>query len=242
MVLGETSALRQIPRRETEEIPNPVRIAVLISNKGTGTNLQAIIDAKEQGRLPQIEIGLVISDAPDAKGLERAKKHRLAYDIARFGKLAHRDEDSQELGFSLNLQRIGVVVMAGWSRILTRPYFETFEGATVNVHPGMLPNPDGSPFLFPDGTEAPWNKGLMTEKAVANFLGGKYAGSTVHVATIDADSGPVLERTLVEVLPDDSIDSLYDRMKREEWAALVRALEEPENIFETAKSGNDSDG
>jgi len=225
----------QSPAEEDQETPGPVRIAVLISNKGTGSNLQAIIDAREGGRLPQIEIGLVLSDASEAKGLGRAERHGLIHEVVKFGKREQRDADSQELGFSLNLAGIGIAVMAGWSRILTRPYFDTFRGVTINIHPGVLPNPDGSPFIFPDGSQAPSNKGLMTEKAVVNFLGGRYAGSTVHVATIDADSGPVLERTLVEVLPEDSVGSLYDRMKREEWAALVRALQDPAKIFKIGR-------
>lgn len=235
MADSERAKRPQAIRHEGGEIPHPVNIAVLISNAGSGTNLQAIIDAREAGQLPLINIGLVLSDAMDAKGLDRAARHSIPYDVMPFQKGEDRNFFSASVANNLNREGIGLAVMAGWSRILTQDYFDLFEGKTINIHPGQLPNPDGAPFVFPDGTEAPWNKGLMTGRAVSHFLGLRYAGSTVHVATLDADSGPVIERTLVEVLPDDTVETLYDRMKKEEWKALVRALKNPQRIFEIAK-------
>ncbi|OGH47574.1 MAG: hypothetical protein A3A51_03250 [Candidatus Levybacteria bacterium RIFCSPLOWO2_01_FULL_39_10] len=227
-------------RHEGKEFPEVVKIAVLISNKGTGSNLQALIDAKKERKLPKIEIGLVLSDQPDAKGLERAINHDIPYDVIPFQKGENRDFYSSNIALRLNQEGVGICVMAGWARILSEPYFRLFKGVTINVHPGLLPEVDKSPYLFPDGSKASWNQGLMTEKAVANFLGGNWAGSTVHVATLNADSGPVIERTLVPVLPSDTVAILYDRMKPEEHKALVRALQYPKRIFDIAGRVNDS--
>jgi phosphoribosylglycinamide formyltransferase-1 len=225
-----------LPASELGELPKAIKTAILVSNKGSGTNLQAVIDARASGELPLIDLGLVLSDAPDAYGLVRASNHGIENRVVIFGKMVNRDQDSQTLATELNKEGIGLAVMAGWSRILTQPFFEEFQGAVINIHPGGLPEANGSPYFFPDGTEAPWNQGQMTESAVQNFLSLQFATSTVHVATVEADLGPVIQRTLVAVSPTDTVDSLYDRMKKEEWAALIRALKDPGRILEIAKA------
>lgn len=220
---------------EHEPIKSMLKITVLISNKGTGSNLQAIIDAKEAGKLPQVQIGLVVSDKEDAKGLDRAKKHGLAWEVKEFK--GDRIKYGIELASRLNTEGIKLVVLAGFATILPRSFFEVFKGPMINIHPGLLPNEDGSPFIFPDGTEAPWNKGKMTDDAVATFfkMKLKWGGSTVHIATVEADSGPVLERVFIPILSEDSVETFYSRLKLEEHQALIRALQNTRRIFEIAK-------
>ena len=204
----------------------PLKLAVLISNKGTGTNLGAIIDAIERGEI-NCQIGLVVSDRPDALGLERAKKHQLPWEVRRlksYRDLNQRDEYGRALAERLNQEQIRVAVLAGFMTVLSHPYFETFQGKTLNIHPGLIPDEKDKPWHFPDGTEAPWNRGLMTETAVANFLGGRYAGSTIHIATEETDFGPVLERVLEDVRPDDTVETLYGRLKLREHEGLIRSL------------------
>lgn len=234
--MGRGAERFQLTTTEPGEIPKSVKTAVLISNKGSGTNLQAVIDARQKGELPLVELGLVLSDAADAYGLVRANNYDIPNRVISFGKKIDRDHDSRELAADLNTEGVGLAVMAGWSRILTQPFFDKFNGAVINIHPGALPDEKGSPFVFPDGSEAPWNQGQMTESAVQNFLGLNFASSSVHVATVDADLGPVIERTLVAVSPSDTVETLYDRMKVEEWGALIKALKNPNRILRMAKN------
>lgn len=199
------------------------RLAVLISNKGTGTNLQAIIDAKNRREL-DVDIAMVISDKQDAKGIQRAIDNQIPHTIKQLEDKSKREEYGKELGGFLNEHRVEVAVLAGFMTILPPSYFETFKGVTLNIHPGLVPDTQDSVFYFPDGTEAPWNRGFMTEKAVKNFLGLRYAGSTIHIVTKETDFGPVLERRVIPVLPSDTVDRLYDRLKKEEHAGLINAL------------------
>jgi phosphoribosylglycinamide formyltransferase 1 len=224
---------------EVHETPDAVRIAVLISNKGSGSNLKAIMDAQGRGDI-SAQIGLVISDKPDAKGLEHLEGTDIPSEVLEFGKGSSREEYGSRVAQKQNAEGIKIAVMAGFATILPQSYFEEFQGVTINVHPGLLPEVDGSPFIFPDGTQAPWNQGLMTETAVANFLELRYGGSTVHVATVDADNGPVIIRTLEEVRQGDDVDSFYARLKLKEHQALLSALGSPRKIFEIA--GRNPDG
>lgn len=200
------------------------RLAVLISNKGTGTNLQAIIDAKNRREL-DVDIAMVISDKEDAKGIERAINNQIPYAIKQLKDKSRREEYGKELGAFLNEHEVEVAVLAGFMTILPLSYFETFKGVTINIHPGLVPDTQDSVFYFSDGTPAPWNRGLMTDNAVNNFLGLRYAGSTIHVVTQETDFGPVLERRVIPVLPNDTVDTLYDRLKKEEHAGLINALQ-----------------
>lgn len=204
----------------------PLRLAVLISNKGTGTNLQAIIDAIETHKI-NCQIGLVVSDKPDAKGLEKAVKHQIPWEVRELIDRKNpikREEYGRALADRLNQEGIETVVMAGFMTILAPSYFQNFKGKTLNIHPGLIPDKPDELWHFPDGSKAPWNRGLMTERAVANFLGGKYAGSTIHIATPEADFGPVLERVLENVREDDTVDTLYGRLKLKEHQGLIRSL------------------
>lgn len=221
---------------EHEERPRTVQLAVLISNKGTGSNLQAVIDARERKEI-NCDVALVVSDRPGAMGLERAEKHNIPWMVRELKKRKEqsaRDAYGKELADLLNNKDIKVVVLAGFMTILSRSYFETFQGITINVHPGLIPDDKDEPYRFPDETDAPWNQGLMTEKAVENFLGLHYAGSTIHVATEEADFGPVLERVVIPTQPNDTVDTLYSRLKLEEHRGLIRILQNPAEIFEKA--------
>lgn len=214
-------------KKEDEGRLTPLQIAVLISNKGTGTNLQAIIDAIDRREI-NCNIGVVISDKPDALGLERTKKHNILSEVLPYGaKEITKETYGRNLGEFLNKNGVQIAVLAGFSTILPCSYFETFNGTTINIHPGLIPDKEDEIWRFPDGTEAPWNRGLMTDDAVKNFLGLKYAGSTWHIATEATDFGPVLERVIVEVEPNDTVETLYARLKIEEHRGLIKVLKNP---------------
>lgn len=193
------------------------RLVVLISNKGTGTNLQAIIDGVESKRI-NAEIAAVVSDTPEAFGLERARKHNLSIEIAP------RKEELLPLLKKLNPDYI---CLAGWKQIILDEVIEAFPNRILNTHPGLIPDTMDGVVKNPDGTEALWNKGKMTEKAMQNFLDNHatYAGCTNHFLTLEFDFGPVLGRCFEKVKPDDDVDSLYTRLKVKENELYKEVLE-----------------
>jgi len=194
-----------------------MRIAVLISNAGTGTNLQAIIDGIDAGRI-KANIAAVICDKPDAQGLERAKKHNLPIE------LCSKKEDLLPLLKKLNPDYI---CLAGWKQKILDEVVLAFPNKILNMHPGLIPETMDSTVKNPDGTDALWNKGGFTAKAIQNFLDQKatYAGSSVNFLTLEFDFGPVLGRTFEKINADDTIDSLYERLKKKENQLYVEVLE-----------------
>lgn len=231
----EGSPTQKITDQEQGEIPQAVKLAVLISNQGSGTNLQAIIDAIGRGDL-KAQIGLVISDQPDAKGLERARNNQIPEIVMELHDRKMRDFYSRTLAQTLNKEGIQIAVLAGFMTILSPSFLEEFRGVTINIHPGAVPFAEDRPYFTEDGKESPWNKKMMTDDAVQVFLdkGLKYAVSTVHVITGEPDFGPVLERGIEEIQPGDDVATLYARLKLKEHAALIRALQKPDVIFNRA--------
>lgn len=184
-------------------------IAVLISNAGSGTNLQAIIDGIEDGKIHG-KISVVVSDSEDAYGLVRAKKH----DIPTY--ISQRKEDLIPI---LTQQfPTDYIALAGWKQIIPDAFIETFENKILNLHPGLIPDTFDGVSKNPDGTEGLWNRGKFTEKAIQNFFDQKctFAGSAIHFLTKQFDFGPVLERCHEKIQTTDTVDSLYSRLKQKE--------------------------
>ncbi|MDS2172258.1 MULTISPECIES: phosphoribosylglycinamide formyltransferase [unclassified Nesterenkonia] len=181
-----------------------MRIVVLVS--GSGTNLQAVIDAVSAGSLP-VEIAAVGSDVPGCGGLERAERAGIptfAVPLARGGDRAAwnsrlRDEVR---GFSPAL-----VVSSGFMRILGAEFLDGVGVPIINTHPALLPS-------FP-GAHA-------VRDAVEH--GVKITGCTVHQVDAGVDTGPILAQEAVRVLPDDDVDTLHERIKVEERRLLVETI------------------
>lgn len=192
------------------------KLAVLISNYGTGTNLQAIIDATKKKRI-NAKIVTVISDTKDALGVKRAKKHKIKIAIC---------SKKENLLPLLQKYQPDYICLAGWKQIITDVVIDTFKNRILNVHPGLIPDTLNSEVKNPDGTKALWNKGKLTEKAVQNFLDQKttYAGSSVHFLTHEFDFGPVLERCFVRIKKNDTVKSLYSRLKIKEHEIYIKVL------------------
>lgn len=193
------------------------RIAILISNAGTGSNLQAIINAVACQELPII-IALVVSDSPDAKGISKAKENNIPTLIV-----------SKQDNITSILKKdyaIDYVALAGWKQIIPDKMIQTFENRILNLHPGLIPDTIDGTVTCPDGSMGLWNRGLFTDKAIQHTLNKKasYIGSTVHFLSNEFDFGPVLERCFVKIQHDDTVDSLYDRLKKEEHKIYIKAL------------------
>lgn len=187
------------------------RIAVLVS--GGGTNLQALIDAQGQGEIVNGEIAAVLSSAPDAYALERAKKAGIpGFVLAREDYPSSLDLTRALVG-KLKELRIDLVVMAGFMTIVTGELFEIYENAVINIHPSLIPSFCG-----------PGCYGLhVHERALA--YGVRVSGATVHFVTEECDAGPIILQRAVDVLPDDTPEKLQRRiMEQCEWKLLPRAV------------------
>jgi len=205
------------------------KIACLISNKGTGTNLQAIVDACKAGKIKG-KIVVVVSNSTNAFGLERAQKENIPTEI--FPWKPYKDSGKSRAAYSKDLAGLlakkydpDIVVLAGWILILTQEFVKKFP-LTINLHPGLIPDKKGDIVYFPDGLAAFSNEGTHTNNAIKQFLesGCSYAGSTLHVVTENVDWGPVIERAFEKIQPNDTVESLYSRLKKKEHQMLVKSL------------------
>jgi phosphoribosylglycinamide formyltransferase-1 len=193
-----------------------MQIVVLISNAGTGTNLQAIIDGVADGKI-SAEIIAVVSDKADALGLERAKKHNLPVQICA------RKEDLLPL---LKKLQPDYICLAGWKQIILDEVILAFPNKILNLHPGLIPDAADNTAANPDNTPGLWNKGMLTTKAIQNFFDthATYAGSSIHFLTLNFDFGPVLGRVFEKIQTDDTVDTLYNRLKKKENELYVEVL------------------
>lgn len=192
------------------------KIAVLVSNIGTGTNLQAIIDGVKSGKI-NAKIIAVISDVEDTSAIQRAKKNKLKIYISP------RKEDLFKILKKLNPNYI---CLAGWKQIITKDVINAFPNRILNTHPGLIPDTLDSVVKNPDGTDALWNKGKMTDKAIQNFLDNKatFAGCSNHFLSHEFDFGPVLGRCFEKIKEGDTVDSLYQRLKIKENQLYIDVL------------------
>lgn len=193
------------------------KLVILISNTGTGTNLQAIIDAIESKKI-QANITGVISDVEESRATYRAKKYKLPVFIV---------SKKENLLSVLKKIQPDYVCLAGWKQFIEKDVIDDFKNKILNLHPGLIPDKLNGIVKNPDGTNALWNKGKLTDKAIQNFLNSKisYAGSSIHFLTHEFDFGPVVGRCFEKIQADDTIDSLYKRLKKKENALYVEVLQ-----------------
>jgi len=181
------------------------RLGVLIS--GRGSNLQALIDAIEDGRL-DARIAVVISNRDDAGGLERARRAGIDTLVRDHRGWPSRDEYDSMLAEDLRSRNVGVVCLAGFMRRVGLPLIEAFPAAIVNIHPSLLP-------AFP-GLDA-------QRQALAH--GVRVSGVTVHLVTAELDAGPIIVQRAVQVLEHDTEETLAARILVEEHKAFPEAVQ-----------------
>lgn len=181
------------------------RVAVLIS--GRGSNLAALIEAAKVQDYPA-EIVLVLSNNPDAAGLQRARDAAIPtaiVDHRPFGE--DRDGFERALDAQLQAQRIDLVCLAGFMRLLTPPFVRRWSGRMLNIHPALLPQ----------------FKGLHTHRRALE-AGVKQHGATVHFVVPETDSGPIVAQGSVPVLEGDTEESLGQRVLELEHRLYPQAL------------------
>ena len=180
------------------------RIGVLIS--GRGSNLQAIIDAIADGRL-DAELAVVISNKPDAAGLQRAAGAGIETLVLRHTDYPSREAFDRAMVDELRRRSVDVVCLAGFMRLLSAAFVEAFPNRILNIHPSLLP-------AFPglDAQRQAWAHGVAV------------SGATVHIVTPELDDGPIVRQATVPVEPGDTPETLAARILTEEHRIYPEAI------------------
>ena len=180
------------------------RIGVLVS--GRGSNLQALLDAESRGELSG-QIVVVISNKSRAFALERARKFGVQTILVTKSEFPDRQKFDEQVAEVLRCYKVDLVVLAGYMRMFTEHFIDEFKGRIINVHPSLLP-------AF-KGVKAQWQ---------AIEFGAKVSGCSTHFVTFEMDAGPIIMQKAVPVLPDDTGETLAERILPEEHRILVKSV------------------
>lgn len=186
-------------------------IAVLVS--GGGTNLQSLIDSQKQGMFGESEITLVVASKAGVYALERAANNSIASLVLCRKDYENISDYSKALVKVLKENNIDLVVLAGFLTIIDESVYDTYPNAIINIHPALIPSFCGKGYYGLHVHEAALKKGV------------KVSGATVHFVTPECDAGPIILQKAVEVLDDDTPESLQKRiMEQAEWKILPEAV------------------
>ncbi len=181
-----------------------LKIGVLAS--GNGSNLQAIIDRILRGDLPA-EVVCVITNRSDAFALERANNHGITAFYLNHRDFSGRAAYDAALVAALKGEGVELVVLAGFMRIITRVFLDAFPQAVMNIHPALLPS-------FP---------GLHAQQQALDY-GAKVTGCTVHFVDEGTDTGPIIAQAAIPILPDDTVETLSQRIHLQEHLLYPEAV------------------
>ena len=189
-----------------------LRVGVLVS--GGGTNLQAILDAVDNGTITNAKIEVVISNNAGAYALERAKNHNVAAECVSPKNYATREEFNEALLDKIDSYNLDLIVLAGFLVKIPESMISKYRNKIVNIHPSLIPSFCGVGYY-----------GLKVHEA-ALARGVKLTGATVHFVDEGMDSGPIILQKAVEVLPGDTPEILQRRvMEQAEWILLPQAID-----------------
>ena len=180
------------------------KLAILVS--GYGSNLQAIIDNIESNYL-SAEIALVLSNVKNAFALERGKKHGLETIFLDPKAFTNRDDYENKMIEILQSKSIDLICLAGFMRILSKKFIQTFPKKIINIHPSLLP-------AFP---------GLNVQKKALEY-GAKFSGCTVHFVNEEIDGGPIILQSTIPILDEDNTESLSGRILKQEHIIYPEAI------------------
>ena len=179
-----------------------MRAVILIS--GNGSNLQSLID---NAKKIELEIYLVISNTEDAFGLKRAERANISTNFVDPNRFESREDFDKQLIAIIDELDIGLIILAGYMRILSSDFINHFAGKILNIHPSLLPK-------FP---------GLNTHRKAIDAKE-KYHGATVHFVTEELDGGPIINQEIVEIDPIDTEYSLAQKVLEKEHILYPRVI------------------
>ncbi len=193
-----------------------MKFGVLVS--GGGTNLQAIMDAMDGGKITNATLEVVISNKKDAYALERAKNKGIEAVAVSPKDYETKDEFNKALLETIDSYNLDLIVLAGFLVVLPAELVQKYENKIINIHPSLIPSFCGDGFY-----------GLKVhEKALER--GVKITGATVHFVDEGTDTGPIIKQKAVEVKPDDTPETLQRRVMEEaEWQILPEVINELAN-------------
>jgi phosphoribosylglycinamide formyltransferase-1 len=190
---------------------NHIRLGVLVSGRGRGTNLQAIIDACERGET-KAQVAVVISTNPEAGAVERARRHNVEALVVDPKQFASQEDYERELVRRLQERSVDLVCLAGYMRKLSPLFIGAWRNRILNIHPALLPAFGGQGLY-----------GHHVHEAVIES-GAKFSGVTVHIVDEEYDHGPIVLQTVVPVLDDDTPDTLAARVLEQEHKLYPQAI------------------
>lgn len=189
-----------------------LRVGVMVS--GGGTNLQAILDAVEEGRITNAEIEVVISNNPGAYALERARNHGIEAVCMSPKDYGTRDDFNRAFLEKVDEYHLDLIVLAGFLVKIPEAMVEKYEHRIINIHPSLIPSFCGVGYY-----------GLKVHEA-ALARGVKVTGATVHYVDGGMDTGPIILQKAVEVQENDTPELLQRRvMEQAEWVILPKAID-----------------
>jgi len=191
---------------------NSVTILGVLAS-GSGSNLEAIARAIENGQL-SAKIAVVIYNEPDAFVRERAEKFGIPTILVNHRDYKSRKDLDRAIIDLLNQYHIDLVIMAGWMRIVTQVLIDAFPERILNIHPSLLPS-----FKGIHAIEQAFNHGV------------KITGCTVHLLSLEVDSGKILKQAAVPVLPEDTLEDLQKRIQIQEHIIYPQAIAEYKKII-----------
>lgn len=185
-----------------------MKVAVLASTRGT--DMEAIIEAIEGGRLEGVELSVVISDREDAYALERARKHGIPA-VFMDPKGKKREEFDRDVARVLEEKGVDLILLIGYMRLLSPWFVDRFRNRIINVHPSLLP-------AFGGGMDMDVHRKILD-------YGAKVSGATVHFVDEGADTGPVILQKAVDIDEDETPESLKKKVQGVEGELLVKVIE-----------------
>ena len=186
---------------------NKIRIGVLGSTRGT--DLQAVIDSIEKKEL-NVEIAIVISNKKDAFILERAKNHGIKTLFLDKNDFSPKKEFDKELANKLVEEKVNLILLIGYMRLLTEDFCNMFKNKIMNIHPSLLPK-------FAGGMDKDVHQEVLDAKE-------KITGCTLHFVDESVDAGPIIMQKEVKIEKDETVDSLKEKVQKAEQKIILKAI------------------
>jgi phosphoribosylglycinamide formyltransferase 1 len=203
--MTDTPSLISPPPTTVPKDRPPLILGIMVS--GSGSNFEAVARSIEHGDI-NAKIGVLIHNKPGIKAIDRAQQRGIPTAFLDHRNYPTREELDRAIVATFQAHQVECVVMAGWMRVITQVLIDAFVDRVINIHPSLLPS-------FP---------GIRSiEQALAARV--KITGCTVHLVSLEVDSGPILVQAAVPVLPDDTAETLHARVQIQEHLILPQAIE-----------------